>query len=1023
MINKITKTCFALTCTSLFLTQTSASAQYCNTLLGGDSTYAIINDFSITNTTLSNLNSSAYLNATFDAYTAFPATGNTTATINQGGMYVLNGRFDSLTSQGAVWIDFDHSGTFDPNEYYEFPTPSNATVSLTIIVPSASAVGTTGMRLRSRGPFRGGNFSPNDACAQFYSGETEDYTITIAAGVPCVGNPTAGTITALKNVTCTHTIDTINLVGSSFSFGITHQWQNSADAINWTNTSDTSLQGYDYGLHLGDSIYYRVMVSCATGGTVYSNVIKITTPKTTYECYCKDDLSLGNACFGPLVNNVTIIGTTLNNSSGCANGFNFYFPTTPNTTTDSLLQAFTYTVSVNTTNADNGAVWLDSDHSGGFDANEYYPLKFIGDSATAQLLISSTALTGKTGMRVRAASTSNIPLTPNDACGSLFGSETEDYIVNIQPGIPCTGSVLGGIINVTDTVLCVGTNLTLNVSNTTPAVGIISVWQMSVDGVNNWTTTLDSGLTITLSTPPDSMYYRLASACGINGTQAYSTIAKIKALPAYACYCASTLDQGCGAPINNVTLVGTTLNNSTSCNTGYDVFYPTVANTTANLAQALIYTLEVGTIKNHEAAAWIDFDHSGTFDGNEFFTLASNGTLQTGTIIIPQNATLGFTGMRVRASGSYPSGLTPNNACGSVYAGEVEDYVVNIIAGTPCIGTPIAGVLTVNDSSLCANEIAILNLSGQTLALNIATVWQSSTNGSAWANTGDSSITITDYAPTDSILYRVAVSCANGAPVYTNVVTLKSAPNFECYCHTNIGGDCFNSNINNVAITGTTLHNANNNCYISGVNDAYTRFPETDSTTAVLGQGFSYSIDGAFEQNVQQAGCWIDFDHNGIYDAYEFTPWALPASSVSSINVTIPNTALLGKTGMRVRSLGLTFSNPLTPCNPESSGETEDYIITIVDSLTITNSATINNKINATVYPNPTNDVVTIKTNAQGNATSVCLYNNLGQLLQTLAIKANGVTNINVANYANGIYLLKIMSDNFIEVKPLIIQH
>jgi hypothetical protein len=1021
-MNTYIKTFLGLTKIGLILIASNAKAQYCNTLLGGDSSYAIINDFGIAGTTLNNLNSSCYLNSTLDAYTVFPVAGNTTATLNQGGMYVINGRFDSAATQAAVWIDFDHSGTFDPNEFYEFATPTNATLSISIVVPNNAFVGQIGMRVRSRAASRSGNFTNTDACSQFYTGETEDYTLTIAAGVPCVGTPNAGIIAAQRYVTCTHTVDTISLVGSSFSFGITHNWQRSSDSINWAFTGDTLLQGFDYGLHLGDSAYYRVMVSCATGGTVYTNTIKITTPKTTYECYCKDAVSIGNSCFGPLVNNVTILGTTLNNSSGCINGFNFYYPTTTNTTTDSLLQAFTYTVSVNTANADNGAVWLDVNHSGAFDANEYYPLTFIGDSATAQLFIPATALTGKTGMRVRTATTANIPLTAGDACGSLFGSETEDYIVNIQPGIPCTGIVLGGTVNVTDTALCVGTSVTLNVTNTTSAVGIFSVWQTSIDGINNWTNTLDSGLTVTFNSPTDTVYYRLASSCGINGTQSYSTKAKIKALPTYACFCSALLDAGCGAPINNVSIVGTAFNNSTSCNTGHEVFYPTTASTTANFAQALMYTIEVSTIKNHEAAVWIDFDNSNTYDGNEFFALSSNGIVQTGTIIIPQNAVIGLTGMRVRASGMYPSGLNSYNACGSVFSGEVEDYVVNITAGTPCIGTPVAGALTVNDSLLCATETATINLAGQTLALNISTVWQTSSNGVVWNNTGDSSLSIVDSAPIDSILYRVAIGCGNGAPVYTNVITLKTAPQYECYCHVNIGGDCFNSNINNVSITGTTLHNANNNCWISGVNDAYTMFPIADSTTAILGQGLTYTINASFEQNVQQAGCWIDYDHNGQYDIYEFTPWATPTSNLSAISVVIPSTAILGKTGMRVRSLGLTFGNPLSPCNPESSGETEDYIITIVDSLTITKAAHINAKINNLLYPNPSNELVTILTNSP-TTTVAYLYNSLGQLQQTIAIKPNNHAMINVASYENGVYSLRIMSDRYVEVKQLIIQH
>ena len=71
---------------------------------------------------------------------------------------------------------------------------------------------------------------------------------------------------------------------------------------------------------------------------------------------------------------------------------------------------------------------------------------------------------------------------------------------------------------------------------------------------------------------------------------------------------------------------------------------------------------------------WIDFNRDGDYDdaGENVYTGTSTGIL-TGNIVIPVNATLGTTGMRVGMQWQSP----PSPCIGFTY-GEVEDYTVNI---------------------------------------------------------------------------------------------------------------------------------------------------------------------------------------------------------------------------------------------------------------------------------------------------------------------------------------------------------
>ncbi|MDP2384953.1 MAG: GEVED domain-containing protein [Bacteroidota bacterium] len=141
-----------------------------------------ISTTSISSTTLNN-NDSICSTTPNGAYSIYPASGNTTATLTQGSSYSLN-----VTTQDddiiSCWIDFDQNGSFDPTEWTQVCTTStpNTVNTISIPVPMSAAVGLTGMRIRSR--LSGNTNDAASACIYMGSGECEDYFVTIA---PFVG--------------------------------------------------------------------------------------------------------------------------------------------------------------------------------------------------------------------------------------------------------------------------------------------------------------------------------------------------------------------------------------------------------------------------------------------------------------------------------------------------------------------------------------------------------------------------------------------------------------------------------------------------------------------------------------------------------------------------------------------------------------------------------------------------------------------------------------------------------------------
>ncbi|GAA4037530.1 hypothetical protein GCM10022409_23250 [Hymenobacter glaciei] len=176
----------ALAVATLLLTGAASHAQstaYCATGLGGGCGGNDITAVTIPGTTLNATGLTCPGTGT-QAYTTYPATGNTTATLSSGSAYTL-----STTLSGAsivsVWIDYNHNFVFDASEWTQVATnsPTNSPVSVQFTVPTTAVQGQTAMRVRSRST--GSVNGSGDACTQFFSGETKDFTVTIGAPAAC----------------------------------------------------------------------------------------------------------------------------------------------------------------------------------------------------------------------------------------------------------------------------------------------------------------------------------------------------------------------------------------------------------------------------------------------------------------------------------------------------------------------------------------------------------------------------------------------------------------------------------------------------------------------------------------------------------------------------------------------------------------------------------------------------------------------------------------------------------------------
>ncbi|MCW5907850.1 MAG: T9SS type A sorting domain-containing protein [Chitinophagales bacterium] len=251
-----------------------------------------------------------------------------------------------------------------------------------------------------------------------------------------------------------------------------------------------------------------------------------------------------------------------------------------------------------------------------------------------------------------------------------------------------------------------------------------------------------------------------------------------------------------------------------------------------------------------------------------------------------------------------------------------------------CSGTPTAGVTTSSANPVCAGTNFVLSLTGSTTgATGLTYQWIYSADGTNYAAiSGATNSTRTDTT-TQNRYYRCIVTCTNSglsdtsAPLY---VTLN-APT-QCYCAPTYSSGCGGTGAD--AITNVTLNTLNNSSGCAA-SPYYTFYNAV--TVPNIQRSIQQTITISFGSDGNQyAGVWIDYNQDGDFDdAGEFVAnntVNAGANGVLNLNFTVPITAALGQTRMRVRG-GNDSQLTNTPCGASSSawGETEDYIVNVLD--------------------------------------------------------------------------------------------
>lgn len=294
---------------------------------------------------------------------------------------------------------------------------------------------------------------------------------------------------------------------------------------------------------------------------------------------------------------------------------------------------------------------------------------------------------------------------------TTYGNNRPNIRITYTPPPTCLGIPDGGITTSTVASACPSVSFIAQLSNASQGDGITYQWQSSTDGTNYSNIIGATNPSLTTSQTSNT-YYQCIVTCVPSGQSGTSTPLQINLEPFANCYCTSNATTTFNEEILNVKLG--TLNNISNCSSvggpgsiqsQYSNYTATV--TPPNLAATATYLLSVsvgtcGTNNANMTKVFIDYNQNGLFTdpGETVYasvTPATGANIINSNIIIPTNALVGLTRMRVVTIQTTSANNV--NSCGTYSWGETEDYLVNITPAPTCPQPTNISVLDATNNS------------------------------------------------------------------------------------------------------------------------------------------------------------------------------------------------------------------------------------------------------------------------------------------------------------------------------------
>ena len=504
---------------------------------------------------------------------------------------------------------------------------------------------------------------------------TQDTSVTTVPGCTTFTTPVAGS--------------TINGGNGVFS------WAAAPTAVNYKLKVGTTPGGSD--VFNGTVVGLSANVSLPTNAILYAKVLpsnavgdatgctEITFNTNANVGYCGPIISTLPAATYP-ISSVSFAGSAPNTSSAVVGS-----PAYEDFTSVVFNGIVGSTAVLNVTAAGGGAnrfgmtVWIDWNNDGDFnDAAEQYfttPANFVGAATgtvinlTGSIAIPASTPVGNKRMRIKynfSSSTTGLHPALATACSDMGNGQVEDYTIAVtQPTVApaCTTFVspLNGATAVTPNPAVLTWAAAPNATGYKLYIGTTPGGSEVVNG------TVLNANTYSKSLNGNTVYYARVIPFNAIGEPTACNEIMFTTGPVVYCTASATSINQAYERIGRVQFANIdNTSNLTPASSG--VGYEDFTNITGTVQRGRSYPISV-TVDNFDTdqtAVWIDYDQDGVFAESEKTVLTSTA-VATGIVVLPANAKLGMTRMRVRVN--YSAAPT---ACGTSTFGQVEDYTLNI---------------------------------------------------------------------------------------------------------------------------------------------------------------------------------------------------------------------------------------------------------------------------------------------------------------------------------------------------------
>ncbi|WP_417197491.1 GEVED domain-containing protein [Bizionia sp.] len=465
-------------------------------------------------------------------------------------------------------------------------------------------------------------------------------------------------------------------------------------------------------------------------------------------------------------------------------------------------------------------------------------------------------------------------------------------------------------------------------------------WQVSTNGGTTWNNvTGGSGATT-------NTYTTGATSAPMNGNQ-------------YRC----VVTNSCGAVNSNAATLNVTNaspNNALqlkSCIANDQLSLSWNASSTAGVTGYIVFAQPNTTIPRMTAAL---AGNATGFVANSNYTAATSYTTLGKAVYKGAGTTATITGLTNASQYTFKVvAYTGETATGWAYAlndnsaasSYTQTYTIDVPEVTSLAASinPTTSTVSWNvvpDSAGCYEYMVVANAGAVTLtptgngSAYTANPVYAGANQVVYKGTGNS-IIVTGLTDAVEYCYTVFVREVNSGNQWSDGISV---------CQTTGVSYCTNSsnNTGENGITNVTLNTIDNS---SVATPSYTDFTSVPTT---LNKGESYNLSvrvKTFGSSTSYIKAWIDWNRNGTFDSSEEYDLGTAVSVTdglttnSPLNITVPTTATLGNTRMRVISKQ---NSAPTACTAFDYGEVEDYTINVVQPV----NAEINVKGGAISIPN-----------------------------------------------------------------------